>query len=193
MSEHEAMNSPAVSVGLRGEPMKLPVVLLICSCASVFGFCGAGAANLGAQTKQAPASSKLTTSLSMHGNQFTVGQSVMVTLTIKNISNQSIPFRSITGMPHYYHVYVESTNGEAEKTRFHHRLRGEFLPGESELREGGVTLEIEPGKSEAMDFDLAKYYKLQESGKYHAYVEYDDESGTWVRSNTVSFELKEPN
>jgi len=173
--------------------MKLPAVLLICSCAGVFGFCEAGAVNLHAQTTQAPVSSKLTTSLSMHGNQFTVGQNVMVTLTIKNISNQSIPFRSISGMPHYYHVYVEGANGEVEKTRYHHRLRGEFLPGESELREGGVTLDIEPGKSETMDFDLAKYYKLQEAGDYRVYIECDDEAGTWVRSNTVSFELKAPN
>ena len=135
----------------------------------------------------------MSVSLSPPVSQFTIGQDVMVTLTIKNISNQNIPFRSNIGMPHYYHVYVEGANGEVEKTRYHHRLRGEFLPGESELRGGGVTLEIEPGKSDTMDFDLNKYYKLQEAGDYRVYIECDDEAGTWVRSNTVSFELKAPN
>ena len=83
--------------------------------------------------------------------------------------------------------------GEVEKTRYHHRLRGEFLPGESELRGGGVTFEIQPGESGTKDFDLTQYYKLQEAGKYRVYIECDDESGTWVRSNTVIFELKAPN
>ncbi len=170
--------------------MKLPVVVLISFCAGVLVFCGAGAANLESQTKQAPASSKLLTTLSLHGNQFTIGQDVTVTLTIKNISNQNIPLRTD---PHYYRVYVQGANGEGDKTRFHHRLRGEFLPGETDLRGGGVTLEIEPGKIDTMDFNLARYYKLAVAGKYRAYVECDDESGTWVRSNTVIFELKAPN
>jgi hypothetical protein len=88
---------------------------------------------------------------------------------------------------------VEGANGEVEKTRYHHRLRGEFLPDESDLALGGVTLEIQPGKSDTKDFDLTQYYKLQEAGGYRVYIECDDEAGTWVRSNTVSFELKAPN
>lgn len=170
--------------------MKLSVALLIYSCLGAFGFCGTCVSNLEAQTKQTPTSSKMSTSLSLHGNQFTIGQDVIVTLTIKNISNQSIPLRTD---PHYYRVYVEGTNGEEDKTRFHHRLRGEFIPGETDLRGGGVTLEIEPGKSDTMDFNLALYYKFAVAGKYRAYIECDDESGTWVRSNTVRFELKATN
>lgn len=170
--------------------MKFSVGLIIYSCLGVFGFCGACAPNLEAQTKQGPASSKISTSLSLHGNQFTIGQDVIVTLTIKNISNQNIPLRTD---PHHYRVYVEGANGEGDKTRFYHRLRGDFLPGETDLRGGGVTLEIEPGKSDTNDFNLLKYYKLQGLGEYRAYIECEDESGTWVRSNIVSFELKAPN
>ena len=168
--------------------MKLPIVLLICSCVGVFEFCGASV-NLGAQATQAATSGRMSVSLSPRVRQFTIGQDVIVTLTIKNISSQNIPLRTD---PSYYHVYVEAANGEADKTRFYHRLRGEFLPGESELRGGGVTFEIQPGKSGTKDFDLTRYYKLQKAGEYRVYIECDDEAGTWVRSNTVSFELKAP-
>ena len=88
---------------------------------------------------------------------------------------------------------MQSPAGECGNEQLYGSRGGEFLPGESELRGGGVTLEIEPGKSDTMDFDLNKYYKLQEAGDYRVYIECDDEAGTWVRSNTVSFELKAPN
>jgi len=170
--------------------MRLPVVLLICSCLSALGFCGAGAVNLESQTKQAATSSRMSVSLSIRVNQFTIGQDVPVTLKIKDISNQNISIRTA---PSYYRVYIEDAKGEVEKTRFYHRLRGEFLPGESDLALGGVTLEILPGESETLEFGLARYYKLVEAGEYRVYIESDDEAGTPVRSNTVSFKLKTPN
>jgi hypothetical protein len=93
--DYEDIDYVAAQAQVYGESMKPPVVLLICLSVGVLGFCGAGALNLESQTKQAPVSSKLPTSLSLRANQFTIGQDVVATLTIKNISNQSIPFRTI--------------------------------------------------------------------------------------------------
>jgi hypothetical protein len=146
--------------------------------------------SLDAQTvPPASQSNAIAVSAALQKTELPVGQPAWVILTVKNLTNREIPVR--TDMLNY-RIYVEGGKGEAPKTSYHRRLRGEFQPGETELAGGGVVLSIAPGESTIRKYDLAKFYDLSIPGKYSVYIEVRDESGVWLRTNTVQFEMIPP-
>jgi hypothetical protein len=110
-------------------------------------------------------------------------------LDCENLSNRDIHLR--TDMVNY-RIYVEGGKGEAPKTSYHRRLRGEFQPGETELAGGGVVLSVSPGESNFSKYDLTNFYDLSIPGKYSVYLEARDESGVRLRTNTLQFEIIPP-
>jgi hypothetical protein len=127
-------------------------------------------------------------SITMKQNPISLGQKPWVILTEKNISNNttygdsSFPFR----------LHVEGEKGQPPMTYYHRQVRGE--PGVPGLAGGGIEglIGMAPGKSNVKEFDLTVYYDLKISGKYTVYLEVRDESGTWLRTNTVQFEITKP-
>jgi hypothetical protein len=47
-----------------------------------------------------------------------------------------------------------------------------------------------PGESAIKNFDLTVYYDLSVPGKYSVYLDVRDASGTWLRTNTLQFEVQ---
>lgn len=136
-------------------------------------------------------SSTIYTSLAITNDTVPIGKSPQVIFTVKNISASDVSFPTAQ---YNYRVHVEGKEGEPPLTKFHRHQRGIYLPGDTgAVREGGVTLDIAPGASQSRTFDLSRYYEFSVPGKYTAYVEYLDESGKWLRTNTVQFEIVQAN
>ncbi len=82
--------------------------------------------------------------------------------------------------------------GEPPKTLWHRRLLGE--PGLEPLEETvpAFPRDILPGRSADRTFLLSAFYDLGIPGKYTIYLEVREESGTWLRTNTATFEMQAP-
>ena len=138
----------------------------------------------------APSNHSLKTRISvvLKNASLKVGERPLVVFTMTNTGSQTI------GLPiarFWYTVHVRSTHGEPTLTMMHRHQRGDYRPGDTTEGEGGgVTLGVEPGKSEFLVFDLSHYYDLSVPGSYCVYIEYLDYSGTILRSNTAQFEIK---
>jgi hypothetical protein len=125
-------------------------------------------------------------SLAMKKTVYVPGEKQVAVITVKNISSQDVPFPTSL---YNYRVYVSGEKGEPPVTLLQRHKRGVFFPGDNgALADGGVTVAISPGTSQSKEFDLADYYNLSAPGKYTAYIEYREESGKWLRTNTVEFE-----
>jgi hypothetical protein len=159
---------------------------------------GSGDAALVAQSKapagQAPA---ISITLSLQKQEFATGERPLAVLTVKNISDRTVS--SLRGDTSDFRVKVEWEKGEAPKTSYHRRIRGERYPGE--LRPGetplplgsAVLIPIPPGGTEIKEVDLAAFYELTNPGEYTAYVEvWDRVSKTRLRTNTVQFTMEAP-
>ena len=122
----------------------LLVILVLVSAWPIF---------IDAQTKSpAKDPASLVASLEIQRERVPIDLKPLVILTVKNISSNAIPLRS--DMPDY-RIHVDGENGEAPKTFYHRRLRGELQPGESELALGGPILDIPLGESNVHKYDLA--------------------------------------
>jgi hypothetical protein len=154
---------------------------------------GSGDAALVAQTKapsgQAPA---ISITLSLQKQEFAVGERPLAVFTAKNISDRTV--LSLRGDQLDFRVKVEGEKGEAPKTPYHHRIRGEVYPPETALPVGSaVLIPIPPGGTEIKEVDLAVFYELTDPGEYTAYIEVGDRvSKTRLRTNTVRFTMKAP-
>ena len=140
--------------------------------------------------KAGPDSSSLTVevSLSVKKALIAVGEKEVATITVKNISSQDVPFPTDRDN---YRVHIKGEKGEPPLTVRHRHQRGVYLPGDpGDLLGGGVIVAIEPGASQTREFDLSNYYDLGTPGQYTAYMEYQDESGKWLRTNTVHFDIQ---
>lgn len=126
------------------------------------------------------------TSIAMKKEKITIGQTPLLILTIKNLTDHPI-YRSDYFLPH-----VDGKQGERTRTYYHRRLRQE--PGVPSLAGGGPpdARKIAPRGTATLSFDLTDYYDLATPGEYSVYVEYRNESGKWLRTNTVKFEMEAP-
>ena len=106
------------------------------------------------------------------------------------VTNKSSADESFPTAQYNYRIHIDGTGGEPPLTQTHRHMRGIYMPGETNsLRDGGVTLDIPPGKSQSRSFDLGKYYDLSAPGKYKLYIEYLDGTGKWLRTKTLTFEI----
>ncbi len=127
-------------------------------------------------------------SIELKQESFRAGEKPWVILSEKNVSSQMI----FEGNDFKYRIYVEGPAGPPHKTDYYRQILGE--PGMPPLM-GGGALPLDgtaPGKSIVKNFDLTAYYDLSVVGKYSVYLEVRDESGQWLRSNTVQFEILPP-
>jgi hypothetical protein len=133
-------------------------------------------------------SATMVLSLAVPKENISEGQTPWVFLTVKNLSQDGMPFPQDR-------VHVEGEKGEPPTTLFQRQLTHKLLPGEQEVRDTGYGPFIEPGASFTRKYDLTKLYDLSSPGKYSVYVDVLDHSasknnaGVWVRSNTAKFEI----
>lgn len=127
-------------------------------------------------------------SLAVKQGSIVVGDKEVAVITVKNISSQDVSFPTDRDN---YRVHVNGEKGEPPLTVRHRHQRGTYLPGDpGDLLGGGVIVDLAPGVSQSKEFNLAEYYSLDTPGKYRIYMEYRDESGKWLRTNTVQFEIQ---
>lgn len=144
----------------------------------------------GQKTNPGSRSPKVAVSLSLKKGVIAVGEKEVAVITVKNVSSQDVSFPTSR---YNFRVYVDGAKGEPPMTMMHRHQRGIYRPGDAgALADGGVTLAIAPGASQSKEFNLTKYYDLGMPGKYKIYMEYRDESGKWLRTNTVTFEIQAP-
>lgn len=135
-------------------------------------------------------SPKVSVSLSLTNGVIAVGEKEAAVITVKNVSSQEVSFSTSR---YNFRVHVNGGKGEPPMTMMHRHQRGIYHPGDTgALADGGVTLAIAPGASQSKEFDVTKYYDLGMPGKYAIYMEYRDESGEWLRTNTVTFKIQAP-
>jgi len=137
-------------------------------------------------------------SISMRQEVYPAGQKPWVTLITKNTSRRAVDVRP-NGLA--WRMHVEGEKGEPNRTLYHRQLRGE--PGLPALDGGGPSRfplnlpgekpyeGIPPGESDVRQFDLTVFYDLT-PGQYTAYMEVQDTTGVWMRTNTVHFEIRPP-
>ncbi len=149
--------------------------------------CPSIAAQASSETTPSPQSSRTSTSVAMKQERITIGQAPWLVLTVKNLTDQPIYIGGTNFLPH-----VDGKQGEQTRTYYHRRRRLE--PGVPSLPLMGPpdARKIAPGATATVSFDLTIYYNLATPGEYSVYVEYRDESGKWLRTNTVNFEMEAP-
>lgn len=129
-------------------------------------------------------SNTLAVSISMQTTQVPIGQSPVVLLTIKNLTDNyaSLP-------PDLYRVHVVGKNGEPPTTLFQRQITQQLRPGETDILRGGVTVDLPPSETKTDKFNLLYFYDLNVPGKYSVYLDVLDSSGKrkWLRTNTVQF------
>ena len=136
-------------------------------------------------------------SIKMKQDSVQAAQHPLVLLTSKNICKHNL-FPSLSSDTR---VHLEVENGEPPLTYRHRQLRGEAgLPTLAGGGPGRIPLNvpgekpyegIPPGGSDVEIVDLGELYKLI-PGKYTVYLEVQDLSGVWLRTNTVHFEIQPP-
>ncbi|HEY6448646.1 MAG TPA: hypothetical protein VIY53_19480 [Acidobacteriaceae bacterium] len=148
----------------------------------------------GQATQAAPERDALSVTLKMQSDRIQVGQMPWAILTIDNQSDQPVDIRDSM-----YRVYVYGRNGEAPTTPIQRQLTGRPNPGDVELPHGPdagpsrVWPAGGPGDSCVRKFELAYLYDLSAPGRYTAYAEVmDPSSRRWLRTKTVTFEMKAP-
>lgn len=128
--------------------------------------------------------------ISMQKDRIPLGELPIVVLTIENLTNHEIPQYIATDK---YRIHVEGKNAEPPTTLYHRRITGKLLPKDSierTQRTGPeVVFSIQAGESRTMKFDLSRYYDLSQPGKYSVYLEVHDDAGTWLRTNTLQFQI----
>jgi hypothetical protein len=135
-------------------------------------------------------------SLSAPSTTIHVGDPTAVTLTITNITNHGIYWRSGRGedSPYTAFSYLLLRDGkEVEATTFHRRISGRQNVNDPEQVENGssIVLAHPPGIMFVMKIDLKKLYHLSAPGEYSLQVSRSTGEGREVvRSNVLTFNLQ---
>jgi hypothetical protein len=142
-------------------------------------------------TSQASKSALISVCISMDKSVYPVDQKPTVVLTMKNIASRQVCLSTASTV---YRVHVDTEGGEAPETEYHRHLRGDYRPGDrSPIPEGPVICSpIVPGSSDTLSFNLTTYYDLSVAGKYSVYLEVQDDSGVWLKTNAMQFEMVAP-
>jgi hypothetical protein len=146
----------------------------------------------------APSKSPAELALTLSAPQLTVkaGGPMMLTVTVKNISNRLIgveAVRSTTQEANYAVMVREEHGNEARTTAYHRLLRGKPSPDDpvAIITNSEILWPLDPGKTTDDPIDLAKLYSLA-PGVYSVQVERLFCSGlckggeTSVRSNILT-------
>jgi hypothetical protein len=137
-------------------------------------------------------SSLIKVSIAMKVTTVPPGQYPAAILKILNVSkSNNIGF---TLREWNYHVHVIGAIGEPPKTEYYRHLVGDSRPGDGPfLGDHSIPqLQVPPGGSDHWGIGLSSYYDLSVPGKYSVYLEVRDDSGVWLRTNTVQFEIQPP-
>ncbi len=127
--------------------------------------------------------------IAMDKDQVPLGQSPIATLTIWNTSDHVVYWDHGDD----YRVHIEGKNGEPPKTLYYRQFLRE--PGLPDL---AITLNAGPraiwpagSAADSIDskFTLSAFYELDVPGLYSTYLEVLGESGKWLTTNTVQFEI----
>jgi len=132
-------------------------------------------------------SDSISASIALEKDHVEFGKSPVVLLTVKNLTDHKV---HVHGSPHKYIIHVEGQKGEPPTTLLQRRVTGKLLPGESYERGDEFIAFIMPGESKLLQFSLSQYYNFTFTGRYSVYLYVWDESGKWIRTNTVQFELQ---
>lgn len=142
----------------------------------------------GQQVIPAHKSNTLYLTVAMEKQTLPVGQPPRVVLTIKNLTDHSIPVPG-DGCGAYTRVWVQGERGEPPTTLRERHDTGRLPPGEADLP---CTLNasepLVPGESTTRTFMLEYLYDLRVPGKYTAYLEVPSPEG-WLRTDTVTFQI----
>jgi hypothetical protein len=128
----------------------------------------------------------ITVSIALDKDQFPVGQSPWVLVTMKNLTDHDLPFHFDT-----IRLHIEGGNGEPP-TKLRQRIAtGKLHPGETPLMEdGNAEMFIPAGKPRIQKIDVIYFYDLSVPGKYSVYADVRDPmSRKWLRTKTVQFEI----
>ena len=121
-----------------------------------------------------------------------MGSPIPVSVTVKNVSNKEIQWRSEFADTAYqaFHFQLTQNGQEMEKTPFHRRVRGEQRPGDPAAVESGSSIvsPVSAGKSFSFSIDLTRLYQIKTPGQYTLRVSRLDDSdgGAIVFSNAVT-------
>jgi len=93
--------------------------------------------------------------------------------------------------------HVERNSAEAEKTMYYRerlhepgtRQYGIFEGPKPDFPNTRGEIVIRAHESSTWEIDLRNFYKFDTSGKYSVYVEFPDDSGKPLRSNSIEFEI----
>ena len=165
------------------------VAVIAASCAFISG----------QDTSAGTKSAVFSVSIAMKHDSVPAGQAPLVMLTQTNISKHAILLEN--GLPARVHILGEK--GEPPKTYYYRQLLHEpglpglvdgpggfthlDIPGEKPYHDEGIP----PGGSVVSIHDLKMMYDLV-PGKYTVFLEVQDLSGVWLRTNTVHFEILSP-
>jgi hypothetical protein len=124
---------------------------------------------------------------------YAVGENPIAILSIKNLTTKEI---FLSNASYLYRIHMMSNNVEPLKTELHRHLLGDFRSGDGPgVRADSVGRSITVGSVDEQKYDLSKYYVLTKPGNYSVYFEmYDpagpkDQSGHWLRTNSITFRL----
>lgn len=146
-------------------------------------------------TKNSSASPALLISVTPPSNPVHLGSSILLKVTVKNVSGRVIGRESAHHDTAYqaFNVSVEQKGGhKVETTRFHRKIRNEQRPDDPpDIKNGDTMLSLfEPGESVTFTLDLTKLYQITEPGTYKVDISrFDDTSKTTVHAKPVTLEI----
>jgi len=136
----------------------------------------------------------LAVNLKLDNDHVSVGDKPQAILTLRNISLDVKCFHTSISL---YKVHMDGKNGPPE-TEFQRHMRGEYRPGEKHAPDEGPgnCVNISPGASIFLTYDLTVFYDLSVPGTYSIYMEVLDESkdktgvGAWLRTNSAQLVMQ---
>jgi hypothetical protein len=122
-----------------------------------------------------------------------LGSPCNIAITVKNITNKEIPWRSEFPDTAYraFHIVLNGNAQEVETTPVHRRLRGEQRPTDPpQVESGGSLLSfIPPGKSVTFTVDLTRLYNITNPGQYKLDVSRIEDNNVVVHGNPVTLKF----
>ena len=172
--------------------VRFSIFALVTTFTLTFGFPSESrgqAASSGAASKPS-----FTLSVTASDNDIKIGAAVQVDVTMKNISSQTIEvWRNALGQEGLvYEMNVTDERGAAPlDTKFGKDIKGlkdpAFLTPDTPIHMSGGWVTLKPGETLTDRLNISKLYNLAQPGKFAIQVRrFDDESKTFVKSNSIS-------
>jgi hypothetical protein len=146
----------------------------------------------GQSSRHTPQEAQFSIVLSPPVTHAKIGEPIVVTVTVTNLTDHTIGWSSVLGKDSEYRAFqydLERGKHPVETTRFHRKITGKLRPGDPDepLGYDSIPIPHPPGKMFEMKIDLARLYELAEPGEYTLQVNrYDEAAEMWVHSNTIT-------